>query len=141
MNRKVTTVLRVVPLAAAMGTIFLLSHQPGDRLSLPSFPGADKLAHMTAYGILAGTVFVAFSERWKKNHPRRVVVFTVLFCLVYGISDEFHQSFIPGRSTSILDVLADCGGAALACAVWARWRKRIAMINGGQDRTGAFWRS
>ena len=44
-----------------MGTIFFLSHQPGDTLHLPIFPGADKLAHMLAYGMLSATVIFSFS--------------------------------------------------------------------------------
>ncbi len=111
-----------------MGTIFLLSHQPGNRLSLPPFPGIDKFGHMMVYGILAGTAILAFSARQKNTRPQKVMFLTVVFCLLYGISDEFHQSFIPGRSVSVLDVVADCGGAAMACFFWARWRRRISII-------------
>lgn len=128
MNRKMTGVLRMVPLAAAMGTIFFLSHQPGDRLALPFFPGIDKIAHMMVYGILAGTAFFAFSAHQKNTRPQRVMVLTVVFCLFYGISDEFHQSFVPGRSASVFDVLADGGGAVMACYFWARWRKRMTIV-------------
>lgn len=128
MNRKVTAVLRMVPVTVVMGTIFFLSHQPGDRLSLPPLPGFDKLAHTIAYGLLAGTVLFALSEHLKSTESRRVMLFTVVVCFLYGISDEFHQSFIPGRSTSVYDLFADCGGAAMACALWVRWRKRMTTI-------------
>ena len=45
---------------------------------------------------------------------------TVVFCLVYGMTDEFHQSFIPQRSVSGLDLLADLVGAMLVCGIWLR---------------------
>lgn len=128
MNRKMIAILRMVPLALVMGTIFFLSHQPGDSLSLPKIPGADKLVHIIAYSVLAGTVSFAWSEQQKDRNPRALLLFTFVFCLLYGISDEFHQSFIPGRTVSVYDLLADCTGAAMACAFWARWRKKMIMI-------------
>ena len=120
--------MRMVPMLIVMGTIFFLSHQPGDSLTLPLLPGSDKLAHMLAYGVLAGTVLFALSEHQKNTKPRIVMVFTVAFCLFHGLSDEFHQSFIPGRTASVYDLVADCVGAAMACALWARWRKRITVV-------------
>ena len=124
MNRKMSAVLRMVPLALVMGTIFFISHQPGDNISLPHFPGADKLAHMISYSVLAGTVFFAWSEEQKNSNPRTLIFYTFAFCILYGISDEFHQSFIPGRTASVYDLLADCVGAAVVCVFWARWQKK-----------------
>ncbi|NOR25600.1 MAG: hypothetical protein GQ542_14680 [Desulforhopalus sp.] len=128
MNRQMIAIIRMVPLTLVMGTIFFLSHQPGDSLTLPLLPGSDKLAHMLAYGVLAGTVLFALSEHQKNTKPRIVMVFTVAFCLFHGLSDEFHQSFIPGRTASVYDLVADCAGAAMACALWAKWRKRTRII-------------
>ena len=125
MNGKAAALLRMVPMFLTMGTIFLLSQQTGDRLSLPALPGLDKLAHMAAYGLLAATVLFAMGDRQTSTRPHLVIVLTVLFCLLYGISDEFHQSFIPGRTASVYDLIADGGGAALVCALWGKWRRRI----------------
>ena len=129
MNQKMQVVLRMVPLSLVMGTIFLMSHQPGDSISLPDLPGADKLAHMMVYGVLAGTVILALSENLKNTKPGMVLVFSVVFCFFYGLSDEFHQSFIPGRTASVYDLMADCAGAAMVSAFWVRWRKRFILIN------------
>ena len=124
MNRMVLTVLRLVPMLAVMGTIFILSGTPGDRLSLSVLPGIDKLAHMVAYGILALTTLFAFSEERRRNHRKMVILLTVVFCVAYGISDEFHQAFVPGRSPSILDIVADCAGAVTATVFYVMWRDR-----------------
>jgi len=102
-----------------MGTIFFLSHQSGDSLDLPSFAGADKLAHMIAYGGLAFSVLWFFGRKGLDN-PRRTALLTVLFCLLYGMSDEYHQSFIVLRSVSIFDVLADTAGAFCCSLLWLR---------------------
>jgi len=104
-------------MAFVMGTIFFLSHQSGDSLSLPFFPGADKLAHMSAYGVLALSVLWFFGKEGLEN-PGRTTFLTVLFCLLYGMGDEFHQSFIPLRSVSIFDLLADTAGACCVSLIW-----------------------
>ena len=127
MNTRVAVVLRMVPMMVVMGTIFFLSHQPGDQLHLPQLPGIDKWAHLAAYGCLAATVLFALSERQKSTSPYQMMGFTVSLCLLYGISDEFHQSFIVGRTASIYDLLADGCGAALACAVWLKWRRKTPL--------------
>ncbi|MCX5870543.1 MAG: VanZ family protein [Deltaproteobacteria bacterium] len=111
--------VRRVPMFLVMGTIFFLSHQSGDTLSpyLPAFPGADKICHLAIYGLLAMTVLWWLGPG-KPVSPVRVALKTVIFCLVYGMSDEFHQSFVPLRSVSGLDLLADLAGAMLVCATW-----------------------
>ncbi len=102
-----------------MGIIFFLSHQSGESLALPSFPGADKLAHMTAYAVLAFTVIWSFGRRGLDNSGRTVFL-VVLFCLFYGMTDEYHQSFIASRSVSAYDVLADMGGAFFCSILWMK---------------------
>lgn len=111
--------IRIVPMIVVMGTIFFLSHHRGDSLHLPSFPGADKLAHMIAYGVLALSVFWFHGKKGLEN-PGRTIFLTVLFCLLYGMSDEYHQSFIPFRSVSIFDLIADVAGAFCLSLIWAK---------------------
>ena len=123
-------VFQVAPVTLVMGAIFFLSHQPGDSLHLPPFPGADKLAHMVAYASLALTVLWFFGKKGQEQ-KLKTVVYTILFCLLYGVSDEFHQSFIPHRSVSGMDVVADFGGAALVALFWYTngWlRRRVSVL-------------
>lgn len=113
-----------------MGTIFLLSHQPGDSLHLPTFPGADKLAHLVAYATLAVTV-LWFLGKQGAERLSATALLTVCICVLYGISDEFHQSFIPYRSVSGLDIVADTAGAALIAALWFynKWtRQKVSVM-------------
>lgn len=100
-----------------MGTIFLLSHQSGDRFDFPLFPGADKLAHFLMYGSLALAIFWYHGGKGLVR-PSRTAAGTVIFCLLYGISDEFHQSFISHRFMSALDLTADLAGALCVSLVW-----------------------
>ncbi|HTV03635.1 MAG TPA: VanZ family protein [Luteitalea sp.] len=103
-----------LPALGWAGIIFLLSSQP----VLPSPPGVnDKLAHAIAYGILAAACLLGATA----GHWRRVAAGTVglalLIAVVYGASDEFHQSFVPGRTPDVADLLADTVGAVTALSV------------------------
>ena len=110
-------IVRLLPPLAVMVLIFLLSHQPGDDLP-PFFPFFDKIAHFSIYGLLAATVIGACRPEVRQRRPGAVVLAAVLCCLAYGISDEFHQSFIPGRSPSAADVVADTLGALSVALAW-----------------------
>jgi len=120
--------LRMIPMLLVMGVIFFFSHQPGDTLHLPSIPGIDKIAHMMTYGLLALTGLLFFGSA-NPAGLLNVALKTVLFCLLYGMSDEFHQSFIPGRSVSVFDLLADLAGALIMCTIWLRSREFRVILN------------
>lgn len=113
-----------------MTTIFLLSHQQ----SLPSptlFPSQDKLFHVIVYAVL-GMLFIGALPHKPAAPPCRTVMIAGLLATLYGCSDEFHQSFIPGRSAEITDILADGVGAFLGASITAllsqRWRAASASI-------------
>ena len=110
--------LRFIPMVCIMGIIFYLSHQPGDFAQLRLFPGIDKLAPAIAYGCLAGAFLYSLQPFTHSKNPSVSAIVVVLFCIVWGISDEFHQSFIPGRFASFWDVVADGAGALLMVAYW-----------------------
>lgn len=110
---------RFIPMVCIMGIIFYLSHQPGDFVQLPHFPGIDKLAHVIAYGCLAGTFLYGLQPFFNTNYNKfTAAIIVVLLCVLFGISDEFHQSFIPGRFVSFWDVVADGLGAVLVVGWW-----------------------
>ncbi len=108
-----------------MGTIFFLSHQPGDTLKLPRFPGADKIAHFIAYAILATTVIFAHKRENWLSASRQIAFTTILVTFCYGISDEYHQSFIPGRYPSLGDIVADTLGGVAVVIAFICFRKKI----------------
>lgn len=96
--------------------IFAASSQ--SHVAGPPIAGFDKVAHFFAYGLL-GTLLArvpAFARvPWG-------VFAAVALASLYGVSDEFHQSFTPGRSVDAMDWLADTSGAALAVLTYRRWR-------------------
>ncbi len=117
--------LRFVPMVLVMGTIFFLSAQPGDSLSLPDIPNIDKLLHAGIYGLLAATIMFAVQENRWHTRPCMVGISVVIFCLLYGLSDEWHQSFVPGRTPDILDIAADTFGAATMILLWFQYPRCI----------------
>lgn len=123
MTQLLFTRLRMLPVLGVMGLIFYLSHQPGDSLHLPDIINIDKLLHCLAYTTLGLAYLVALPPRWRQFHPWPAAVSVVLFCLLYGASDEFHQSFIPGRFVSGADLAADCVGGLVAVVFFWGWRR------------------
>lgn len=88
---------------------------------VPAFPSGftDKDGHGLLYAGLAVVVLRAASgARWDGVTLRAVAV-AALFASFYGITDEFHQWFVPGRTADVNDWIADTIGAAVAvAAVW-----------------------
>ena len=79
------------------------------------FPYFDKVTHFFIYGLLATlTLRWLGSRRWA---PWLAIAVVSLF----GASDEWHQSFVPGRSCEVADWVADTLGAALAVSLFRRW--------------------
>jgi len=73
-----------------------------------------KSAHFIEYFILFILTYRAFLNSGVKKE--RTTYFSLIFCILYAISDEFHQSFTPGREPKIRDVLIDGGGSISAMA-------------------------
>lgn len=101
-----------------MGIIFYLSHLPGDVIKLPQIFGLDKAAHLIIYSILAAAFLFGIKPFSHSSNRAAFVVTTIFFCILFGISDEFHQSFIPGRSVSVWDLVADALGGLLVAVFW-----------------------
>ena len=124
--------LRVLPLVGMMTILFILSHQPGDTLPLPAVVNLDKLLHLLAYTVLGLAFLLALPPDWRARRPRAAAVATVLFCLAYGLSDEFHQQFVPGRFPGVDDLVADTLGGLLAVLIdraRQRWTSRRSGAN------------
>ena len=101
-----------------MGIIFFLSHLPADSLALSLFPGADKLAHLLAYGVLSATVIYSFSAESRKRRRALVLAAAVFVPLLFGLSDEYHQRFVAGRSAELFDLVADGAGGLAVGLIW-----------------------
>ena len=85
-------------------------------ISLPDleFISSDKVIHLVVYFILCVLLHRALSyQRVFPRIARWSLACAVLFSILYGVSDEFHQSFVPNRDASIYDLAADSVGTLL----------------------------
>ena len=82
-----------------------------------------KSAHLTEYAVLALLLLESLSTERERNwNPRRALL-CIGIAAAYSLADEFHQSFVPGRTASLRDCGLDTIGAALALLVgYARRR-------------------
>ena len=98
------------PVAGCMGLIFYASSLPAK--NIPSlFPHEDILFHGLVYAILALFFYRALKNSNSRFKRRGLIFCTVLFGLFYGMTDEFHQLFTPGRSCSGFDLIIDTIGS------------------------------
>jgi len=103
----------LLPLAVA-GTIFWLSaqsHYPGG-IELP--PPLDKFAHAAVYAVLALAMDLALRHTQPGLPLYRRHLLILAAVALYGVSDELHQRFVPGRDCAFGDWVADTLGGALA---------------------------
>lgn len=114
-----------LPVIVWCGLIFVQSAYPTPG-KLPSWPHFDKVLHMCGYALLGGLVCRALETigSIRERRMRRFLVGLVLATL-YGLTDEWHQSFVPGRSATVADALADMVGAGVGSAVWLMLRARL----------------
>jgi VanZ family protein len=95
--------------------VLIFSASGRSQVADPGIPNVDKVIHFLVYGLL-GTLVVrtGVGGRWA---PIIALVVTSL----YGVTDEIHQSFVPGRSMELADWVADTAGASVAILMYARW--------------------
>lgn len=150
------------PVLAWMGLIFFLSAQP----ELPSAKSDlldvifKKAGHAVAYGVLMFLTLRALSEserelQLRHNHLERSAaqsrdesrniesvkrLFTIAFLIVivYAISDEIHQSFVPNRTSRPMDIVFDMLGACAGTVLFIKW-KSPHIWNLFRDRSSFAW--
>lgn len=72
-----------------------------------------KLAHTMLFAVLGATSMLSLKSAGCIKKKWWVLGVSFVFCMLYAVSDEYHQTFIQGRSGSITDVLIDCAGSSI----------------------------
>ena len=108
------------PAVGWAAVLFVLSALP-QLGRAPSFPFSDKVAHVAIYGILG----ITLAWGWSRS-PRPVSHLVLLVAgAVYGISDEWHQMYVPGRVPDVADWLADVVGLWVGYAAALQFVERV----------------
>jgi len=105
-----------------MGLIFFLSAQPD--LPHPQTGWLNLLLSSAAHIFMFGVLAVLWA--WALGQGRHGWLVALALTVLYALSDEFHQSFVPGRHADPFDLVCDALGAAVGLAAWVwlrRWRR------------------
>ncbi|MDO4608489.1 MAG: VanZ family protein [Clostridia bacterium] len=77
-----------------------------------------KLAHFLEYFILGALAFLT-AINFDNTRSKLNALISIGFCVLYSITDEVHQYFVPGRACRFVDVCIDASGSALAVVILA----------------------
>ncbi len=105
------------PVAGWMLLLFCASAQDAGTVSAVSLP--DWVTHGGAYLVLGALACRALSDGFRRPVGRREALLAVALATLYGVSDELHQRFVPGREAALDDVLKDFAGALVGAALCA----------------------
>jgi len=124
-----------LPVLLWAGAIFVASSIPSKDFPDVEIFRYDKLIHLAVYGVLGFLVHRALSRQTRfPMLARSAGLWTVLLCVFYGMTDEFHQSFVPGRDMSVFDLMADSFGALASIGVvWLTHRSVKQVLQRGPD--------
>ncbi len=105
------------PVAVSMAVIFTLSAMSSPPTPVPV---GDKTEHFVGYGVLGAVTARATAGGTLAGLSGGAAATAWAIATLYGLSDEYHQSFVPGRTPDPADALADASGAAVAIGgLWA----------------------
>ena len=93
------------------------------QLELPDFgiDWFDKILHFVIFGILGILTARGFIHSSSQFLKKKYYVLGILITVLYGVTDEIHQYFVPGRDASLLDLLADILGIILFMRIYTRY--------------------
>ncbi len=104
-----------MPSLVYMAFIYYMSSGPVTSDTLNAVP--DKVLHALGYSVLSILVFWAVHQGLDSSNGHGGYSLPILLTVLYGISDEYHQSFVPSRSSDVRDVMADVAGAYLGAGI------------------------
>jgi VanZ family protein len=108
-----------LPVVAFAVVIFCLSAISKPHLLFPlAWAGGDKTLHAIEYGLLAILCYRAFRNATGNWAARNAFILALLASAAYGLTDEWHQYFVPFRTPEGLDLLADSIGCLSALVAW-----------------------
>jgi VanZ family protein len=111
-------ILRKIPAIFVMAALFMLSTLPGNDPFLNSIHLSDKIEHFIAYFVLGITFCIWIPGKNWLAKPFVYGSLVIILCTLFGASDEYHQTFVPGRSGDLYDLAADSTGGIIAVFVY-----------------------
>jgi len=118
-----------LPPLMLMGLIFISSSIPMDgeserlKFLMELTPTVQNLLHIPLFGLLA---YLWLNALTKNRCPaKKKLIIAIIITLSYGLLDEFHQSFIPGRYASLSDIILNIIGIITGVVIYFQLQRRI----------------
>lgn len=99
-------------------TIFVVSSGPMPDLPKLGIQWEDKILHFIAYALLGFSIILFIKANFQKTDKKHIIIWSIIITSLYGLSDEIHQYFVPGRCSEFLDWLADFLGACFSAGIF-----------------------
>ncbi len=118
-----------IPVVLWAGLIFYISSIP----KLDSGLGVwdfvlRKIAHMVEYAVLTAFLIRALKRTWSALTMFGILWISGFFSILYAVSDEVHQAYVPGRGPSFKDVVIDACGVALYLVLYREYSRRCELM-------------
>ena len=81
-------------------------------------PPMRKVMHASVYFVLAFFIILFMNILMNNKHYWIALIITMIICVGYAASDEYHQTFVSGRTGQPMDVCIDSAGAAAGTALY-----------------------
>jgi len=113
-----------LPFILYAGLIVLLSSMSKPPMPKFGIPNFDKYIHVVEYGVFCALAIRAIARIPLKIHRALIYLAALVVSCGFALSDEWHQSFVPGRHFDLYDLLADAIGIVLAIILFILIRNR-----------------
>lgn len=117
-----------VPLIGFCLLIFIQSSFPSP-IRDHDIPFFDKYLHLLAYAVLGVLFYRAYATLRIGAKKDRIAVLSILSAGLYGVSDEIHQYFVPGRHADVMDAAVDLVGAVCGVLCYRYFIKRRSTVD------------
>jgi len=107
-----------------MGLIFFLSSLPAKSFPIGTTNFEENLAHIFLYAVLGYLIYQGVINFGQKTVVWKLMLLSLGLVALYGISDEYHQGFVPGRFVSFSDLGFDIFGGSIGIILADFMRKR-----------------
>lgn len=104
-----------------------VSDTTSTKIAKDYFNEVRKSAHFIEY-LCLGILVINVIKDYKKISYKWIII-CILFCLLYSISDEVHQIYVPGRSCEVRDVLIDTSGSIIGIMIYCLINRKQLVKN------------
>ena len=109
--------------------IFIVSNGPMPDLPKLGIQWEDKILHFIAYAFLGFSTILFIKANFQKLNKKQIIIWSIIITSIYGLSDEIHQYYVPGRYSEFLDWFADFLGACFSAGIFMFLKNKVVKID------------